>query len=64
MQVFSSSAGKALDFLSESGHPGFEEAGATAKFLLTVDRAFNYMNGSSPFGKGYKSPLKEMAISV
>ena len=57
VQVFSSSVGKALDYLLDAGHPKFQDAGATARFLQTVDRAFDFMNGSSPFGKGYKAPM-------
>ena len=56
VQVFSSSVAKALLFLEETGHPDFVGAGATAGFLLLVDEAFDYLNGSSPFGKGAKAP--------
>ena len=55
-QVFSTSVAKALLFLEKSGHPEFVGAGATARFLLLVDRAFDYLNGSNPFGKGPKAP--------
>ena len=62
VQVFSSSVGKALQFLEQSGHPLFVGAGPTAEFILAVDRAFDFLNGSSPLGKGYKSPMKRQNI--
>ena len=61
-QVFSSSVAKALLFLEQSGHPDFVGAAATAGFLLLVDQAFDYLNGSSPFGKGCKAPTTAQNI--
>ena len=57
VQVFSNSVGKALQYLAKSGHPQFVGAEPTADFILAVDRAFDFLNGSSPLGKGYKSPM-------
>ena len=56
-QLFSSSVGKALLYLAESGHHQFVGAEATARFILLVDQAFDYLNGSSPYGKGFKAPV-------
>ncbi|XP_037082159.1 uncharacterized protein LOC119102811 [Pollicipes pollicipes] len=55
-QLFSSSVGKALLYLEESGHHEFIGAGATARFILLVDQAFDYLNNSNPYGKGFKTP--------
>lgn len=55
-QVFSNSVGKALLLLEEDGHPDFVGAGATARFVLLVNQAFDYLNTSNPHGKGFKAP--------
>ena len=55
-QVFSNSVGKALLHLEDEGHPDFVGAGATARFVLLVDQAFDYMNTSNPHGRGFKAP--------
>ena len=55
-QLFSSSVGKALLYLEEAGHTDFVGAGATARFILLIDQAFDYLNCSSPYGKGFKAP--------
>ena len=55
-QVFSSSVGKALQYLSQSGHPKFAGAGPMASFIIMMDQAFDFLNCSSPFGRGFKAP--------
>ncbi|XP_037071404.1 uncharacterized protein LOC119092552 [Pollicipes pollicipes] len=56
-QLFSSSVGKALLYLEESGHHEFIGAGVTAYVILRVDQTFDYLNSSNPYGKGFKTPV-------
>ncbi|KAF0307773.1 DNA transposase THAP9 [Amphibalanus amphitrite] len=56
-QLFSSSVGNALLYMAESGHHQFVGAEATARFILMIDQAFDYLNGSSIYGKGFKAPV-------
>ena len=62
-QLFSSSVGKALLYLEGSGHVDFVGAGATARFILMVDQAFDYLNASSPYGRGFKAPTTSSNLS-
>ncbi|XP_037079496.1 uncharacterized protein LOC119100514 [Pollicipes pollicipes] len=63
-QLFSSSVGKALLYLEESGHYDFIGAGATARFVLLVDQAFDYLNGSNPHGKSFKTPATASNLTL
>ena len=56
-QTFSSSVADALEFLMKSGHPAFEDAEGTIRFIRIIDRLFDLLNIRNPFGKGYKKPL-------
>ena len=47
----------AIQFMKESGAPGFEDADATINFLRKMDQLFDLLNSGSPFAKGYKRPL-------
>ena len=40
-QLFSSSVGKALLYLEETGHHQFIGAGVTVRFILLIDQAFD-----------------------
>ncbi|XP_037076707.1 uncharacterized protein LOC119097864 [Pollicipes pollicipes] len=56
-QLFSSSVGKALLYLEESGHHEFIGVGATGRLILLVDQAFDYLNSSNPYVKVFKTPV-------
>ncbi len=37
--------------------PGFEDAAGTVEFISKVDRIFNFLNSSSVWAEGYKTPV-------
>lgn len=53
----SSSVADAIQFLRESGVPGYEDAEGTITFLRKIDQLFDLLNSRSPFAKGFKRPL-------
>jgi len=57
-QTISSGVADAIDYLRKIGHPGFENSEATVKFIRMVDRCFDVLNSRSPFGKGFKQPIR------
>ena len=56
-QVLSSSVADAIQFLMDSGVPGFEDAKGTILFIRKIDRIFDLLNSRTPFAKGWKRPL-------
>lgn len=57
-QTLSSGVADALDFLRKKNHPDFIDCYATIHFIRVLDRIFDILNSRSPYGKGYKQPLK------
>lgn len=57
-QTLSSSVANALEFLQMAFRPEFKDCEATIQFLRTIDRLFDFLNSRSPFGTGFKEPLK------
>ena len=63
-QLLSSKVADALEFLMESGHPKFQGAEATIKFIRVTDRLFDLLNSRNVCGKGYKMPLRRETKDV
>ena len=59
-QTLSSSVADAIELFEETGHPNFQGAAATIKFIRVVDRLFDLLNARSSHGKGFKSPMRPM----
>ena len=57
-QTLSSSVADALGFLMRCGHPLFIDAAGTIKFIRAIDKVFDILNSRTPFGKGYKQPIR------
>ena len=57
-QTLSSSVADAIEFLMVSGHPDFQHAEATIKFIRIIDRLFDLLNAKNPYAKGYKQALR------
>ena len=56
-QVLSSSVADAIQFLMDSGVPGFEDAKGTILFIKKIDQIFDLLNSRTPFANGWKRPL-------
>ena len=57
-QTLSASVAKALEYVHNIDICGFEQCLGTAKFISMIDRLFDIFNSKSPFGKGYKGPIR------
>ena len=57
-QTLSSSVADALEFLMCAGHPSFEDAAGTIKFIRAIDKVFDILNSRTPFSKGYKQAIR------
>ena len=57
-QTLSSSVADAIQFLMLSGHPAFQNAEATIKFIRIIDKLFDLLNARNPHAKGYKQALR------
>lgn len=57
-QTLSSGVADAIEFLRKMYHPDFQGSEATETFIRMTDRIFDVLNARSPFGKGFKKPLR------
>lgn len=57
-QTLSSSVADAIDFLRTSGNENFQGSEASTEYIRMIDRIFDLLNAKSPFGTGFKSPLR------
>ena len=57
-QTLSSSVADAIEYLMHCQHPSFQGAEGTILFIRTIDKLFDMLNSKSPFGKGFKKPLR------
>lgn len=56
-QVLSSGVADAIEYLNKCGYKNFEGSQATVSFIHCMDKLFDMLNSTNPFGKGFKSPL-------
>lgn len=56
-QTLSSGTADALEFLMCSGNMSYLGAESTIEFIRLIDRIFDLLNSTNPFGKGFKSYL-------
>lgn len=62
-QTLSSGVADAIEFLDNSGYPGFVNSAATVEFLQVFDNLFDIMNARNIYGTKYKSPMPLQNIS-
>lgn len=59
-QTLSASVADAIEFADQVLKlPEFTNSAPTVKFIRIFDRLFDILNSRNPFGKGYKSPLRQ-----
>ena len=57
-QTLSSSVADTIEYLLFSGHPKFQGAEATIRFIRIIGKLFDLLNSRSPRSSGHKSPLR------
>lgn len=62
-QVMSSSVANAIDYLRLTGLETFQGSEETVNFIRILDRTFDMLNSRSPFGKGFKAPIRPESVA-